>query len=106
MKALGIDVGSLNVKAVILDGSGPLASIQMPAGEGAEASARIAMEEVIKKAGINPDGGILWPPESAAKPSPSASSRKPLPPAWRGASSASSRPPAWSSIWAPKPAPS
>jgi len=59
MKALGIDVGSLNVKAVILDGSGPLASTQIPAGEGSEVSARIAMEEVIKKAGLTPDGWYI-----------------------------------------------
>jgi (R)-2-hydroxyacyl-CoA dehydratese activating ATPase len=52
MRPLGIDVGSLNVKAVILDGSGPLTSISLPAGEGAEASARLAMEEVIKKSGL------------------------------------------------------
>ena len=52
MKALGIDVGSLNVKAVILDGSGSLASVLLPAGEGAEATAKAAMEEVIKKAGL------------------------------------------------------
>jgi (R)-2-hydroxyacyl-CoA dehydratese activating ATPase len=59
MKALGIDVGSLNVKAVILDGNGPLASTQMPAGEGSEATARVAMEEVIKKAGLTPDGWYI-----------------------------------------------
>jgi (R)-2-hydroxyacyl-CoA dehydratese activating ATPase len=52
MRALGIDVGSLNVKAVILDGNGPLASALVPAGEGAEASARAAMDEVIKQAGL------------------------------------------------------
>ncbi len=53
MRALGIDVGSQNVKAVILDGSGPLAGAKLPAGEGSEASARSAMDEVIKKAGLN-----------------------------------------------------
>ena len=56
MHALGIDMGSLNAKAVILDGNGPLASVQMPAGEGAEATAKIAMEDVIKKAGLPTDG--------------------------------------------------
>jgi len=56
MKALGIDIGSLNVKAVILDGSGPLAATQLPAGEGAEGSARAAMEDVSKRAGLTPDG--------------------------------------------------
>jgi predicted CoA-substrate-specific enzyme activase len=49
MKALGIDIGSLNVKAVVLDGNGPLASTLMPAGEGAEASAKVAMADIIKK---------------------------------------------------------
>ena len=56
MKALGIDIGSLNVKAVILDSVGPLASTRMPAGEGVEAIAKTAMDEVIKKAGLTPDG--------------------------------------------------
>ncbi len=56
MKALGIDVGSLNVKAIILDGAGPLVSFQMSGGEGSEASARAVMEEVLKKAGLTPDG--------------------------------------------------
>jgi (R)-2-hydroxyacyl-CoA dehydratese activating ATPase len=56
MKALGIDVGSLNIKAVILNGNGPLVSTVMPAGEGAEASAKIAMDEVIQKSGLSSDG--------------------------------------------------
>lgn len=59
MKALGVDVGSLNVKAVILNGSGPLISCQMPGGEGAEASARLAVDEVIKKAGETSDGWYI-----------------------------------------------
>src|SRR5512136_2111487 len=59
MKALGIDVGSLNVKAVILNGNGPLVSAQMPAGEGAETSAKAAMQEVIKKAGLGSDGWYI-----------------------------------------------
>ena len=95
MKALGIDVGSLNVKAVILDGTGTASLLRMPAGEGAEASAKVAMEEVIKKAGLTRMAGILWRPESAGKPSLSASSRKPSPPVWRGACIAFFRTPAW-----------
>lgn len=55
MNALGIDVGSLNVKAVILNGNAKNVSTMMPAGEGAEATARIAMDEVIKKAGLSQD---------------------------------------------------
>ncbi len=46
MKAVGIDVGSLNVKTVVLDGTGPWVSGQMPAGEGAEASAKAALQQV------------------------------------------------------------
>ncbi len=56
MKALGIDVGSQNVKAVILDGAGTLVYAMVPAGEGSEATARLAMDEVVKKAGLTPDG--------------------------------------------------
>jgi predicted CoA-substrate-specific enzyme activase len=59
MKALGIDVGSLNVKAVILDGDGPLVSTLLPAGEGAEAIARAAMDDVIKKSGLTQDGWYI-----------------------------------------------
>ncbi|MBN1188252.1 MAG: 2-hydroxyglutaryl-CoA dehydratase [Dehalococcoidales bacterium] len=55
MRALGIDVGSLNVKAVILDGNAPLASALLPAGEGAETSAKAAMEEVISRSGLSGD---------------------------------------------------
>ena len=59
MKPLGIDVGSLNVKAVVLDGTGPLASVMLPAGEGSEATAKLAMDEVIKKAGLATDGWFV-----------------------------------------------
>lgn len=52
MRALGIDVGSLNVKAVILDGSGPLTSVLLPSGEGAETSAKAAMDEVVSRSGL------------------------------------------------------
>ena len=58
MKALGIDIGSLNVKAVILDGSGPLASIRCRGGRSGS-SRQTAMEEVIKKAGLTPDGWYI-----------------------------------------------
>lgn len=52
MRPLGIDIGSLNVKAVVMDGTKPLASVLIPSGESGEASARIALDEVIKKVGI------------------------------------------------------
>ena len=50
MKPIGIDVGSLNVKAVYLGRCWTWISFQLPAGEAAEASAKIALEEVVKKA--------------------------------------------------------
>ena len=56
MKPIGIDVGSLNVKAVYLDGAGPWISFQLPAGESAEASAKTALDEVLKKAESNAEG--------------------------------------------------
>ncbi len=56
MKPLGIDVGSLNVKAVILNGASPLPSVLIPSGESAEASARIALDEVVKKGEPAQDG--------------------------------------------------
>jgi predicted CoA-substrate-specific enzyme activase len=59
MKAVGIDVGSLNVKAVILNGNGPLVSTQMPAGEGAEASAKAALEELLKKTDLSGGGWYI-----------------------------------------------
>jgi (R)-2-hydroxyacyl-CoA dehydratese activating ATPase len=59
MRPLGIDVGSLNVKAVILDGAGPPAFVMLPAGEGSEATAKLAMEEVVKKAGLTADGWFV-----------------------------------------------
>ncbi len=59
MKALGIDVGSQNIKAVVLDGVGPLASTSLPAGEGAESIAKSAMEDVIKKSGLGADGWYI-----------------------------------------------
>jgi len=53
MKALGIDAGSLNIKAVVLDGSAALASTMLPAGEGVEEIARNAMKDVVAKAGFD-----------------------------------------------------
>jgi predicted CoA-substrate-specific enzyme activase len=54
MKPLGIDIGSLQVKAVILNGNGPLDSVLLPSGESAEAAAKTAFEELVKKAGLTP----------------------------------------------------
>ena len=54
MHALGIDIGSLNVKAVMLNGSGPELTTLMPAGDGSELIAKLAMEELVRKGALNP----------------------------------------------------
>jgi len=55
MKALGIDVGSLTTKAVILGDDGILTSSIIPSGDEAELSAKTAMEEALNRAGISFD---------------------------------------------------
>jgi len=52
MKALGIDIGSLTTKAVILD-DGILASSIIPSGDEADLSARAAVEDVLNRAGLS-----------------------------------------------------
>jgi len=52
MQALGIDIGSLNVKAVILNGSGPQISTLLPGGEAAETTAQNALDDLLQKAGL------------------------------------------------------
>jgi len=53
MKALGIDVGSLTTKAVILGNDGILASCIVHSNDEAESSAKAAMEEVLNLAGVS-----------------------------------------------------
>jgi predicted CoA-substrate-specific enzyme activase len=53
MKALGIDVGSLTTKAIILDGDGIMASAIITSGDEAESSAKAALDEVLSRAGPN-----------------------------------------------------
>lgn len=53
MKALGIDVGSLTTKAVILDNDGILASSIVYSDDDVESSAKAAMEEARNLAGVN-----------------------------------------------------
>ena len=52
MKVLGIDIGSLTTKAVILD-DGILASSIIPSGDEADLSARAAVEDVLNRAGLS-----------------------------------------------------
>ena len=53
MKALGIDIGSLTTKAVILDDDGILASSIITSGDEAELSAKAALDEVLNRAGLS-----------------------------------------------------
>lgn len=53
MKALGIDIGSLTTKVVILDDEGILASSIIASGDEAELSAKAALDEVLNRAGLS-----------------------------------------------------
>jgi predicted CoA-substrate-specific enzyme activase len=53
MKALGIDIGSLTTKAVILSDGGVLASAITSSGDEAELSAQAVMEDISKQAGLS-----------------------------------------------------
>ena len=55
MHALGIDVGSLTTKAVILDSDGILASSIMPSGDEADLSAKMAAEQASNQVEISLD---------------------------------------------------
>ena len=53
MKALGIDIGSLNTKVAALDGDAIIASSVTPSGEEAESSAKAAVEAALSRAGLS-----------------------------------------------------
>ena len=56
MRTLGIDVGTLTTEAVIMDEDAVIASSIILSADEAEASARLATEEVLKQAGLtSPD---------------------------------------------------
>jgi len=57
MKALGIDIGSLTTKAVILD-DGILASSIIPSGDEVDLSARAAVKDVLNRAGLSPNDDL------------------------------------------------
>ena len=59
MKALGIDVGGLNTKAVLMEDGEMLASLVIPSGDEVDPSAREAAEEVLKKAGSSFDDELF-----------------------------------------------
>jgi len=58
MKALGIDIGSLTTKAVILDDDGILASSIVSSGDEAELSAKAALEQTLNQAGLSFDNNL------------------------------------------------
>jgi len=53
MKALGIDIGSLTTKVVILGDDGILASTVIPSDDEAELSAKAAIEDALNQAGFS-----------------------------------------------------
>ena len=58
MKALGIDIGSLTTKVVVLnDDSTPFFSIA-PSGDEPESSARAALDEMLARAGVSANGDL------------------------------------------------
>ena len=58
MEALGIDVGSITTKAVILDDNGVLASAIIPSSDEANLSAEAAIDEVLARAGLGRDNNL------------------------------------------------
>lgn len=56
MNTIGIDIGSLNTKVVILGEDRILGSSVIPTGEESEASARNAINNAVNQAGLNPNG--------------------------------------------------
>ncbi|MBA7474532.1 MAG: 2-hydroxyglutaryl-CoA dehydratase [Dehalococcoidia bacterium] len=59
MRALGVDIGSLTTKAVILDSDRIIASIVMATSDESEQSARAAISEVLNQAGLKQDNGVF-----------------------------------------------
>jgi activator of 2-hydroxyglutaryl-CoA dehydratase len=52
MAVVGIDIGSQNTKAVILEGDEILGGASLETGESGESEARQAMEEALRQAGL------------------------------------------------------
>lgn len=58
MNALGIDIGSLTTKAVILDDGHILSSSIVPSGDEAELGAKAATEQALNQAGLSSDNDL------------------------------------------------
>ncbi len=59
MKALGVDIGSLTAKAVILDNEKVIASSVLSTGEEAEQGVRAVIDEVMRQAGLKSDNDVF-----------------------------------------------
>ena len=59
MRALGVDIGSLTTKAVILDSDRIIASIVIATSDESEQSARAAIGEALRQAGLKQDNGVF-----------------------------------------------
>jgi (R)-2-hydroxyacyl-CoA dehydratese activating ATPase len=58
MKAVGLDIGSLTTKVVVMESDKVLSSVIMASGEEAESTARQAIEQALEKAGLSPDSEL------------------------------------------------
>ncbi len=68
MKAIGLDIGTLTAKAVILGSDGAFVYSLIPSADEAEASAQSVMSEVLKKAGMeSPNGAFIVSTGAGAK---------------------------------------
>lgn len=58
MKALGIDIGSLTTKAVILENGSILSFTILPSSDDPETGAKATLDETLAKAGVSTDDGL------------------------------------------------
>ncbi|MCX8126321.1 MAG: acyl-CoA dehydratase activase [Dehalococcoidia bacterium] len=56
MTAIGLDIGSLTTKVVVMDGEGVLSQLVVPSGDDTEAVARSAVRSALEKAGVTDEG--------------------------------------------------
>ncbi len=56
MKTIGIDIGSMNVKAIVLEDGGIIGTGIGPPGDDVEAGARSVLESAVSRAGLDYDG--------------------------------------------------
>jgi predicted CoA-substrate-specific enzyme activase len=67
MKTIGIDIGSMNIKATVLGDEGVLGTAIGPTGDDVEADARTIIESAVKQADTKPDGIPLLATGAGAK---------------------------------------